>query len=106
LRTPELTEAILDGIVLGESLAGLGRRPDMPSAATLYTWVASDEEFARQVDQACDHREHWFDDQFSMLVDAPGPATLKAWRARVAPLSRRRGQLRTRPGRKWRSPTD
>jgi hypothetical protein len=103
LRTPELTEAILDGLVLGESLASLGRRPDMPSAATLYAWVAQDEAFARQVVQACDQREDWYDDQMVMLDDAPDPATMKAWRARIAPLVRRRGQLHPRPGRKWRS---
>ena len=102
-RTPELTEAILDGIVLGESLASLARRPDMPSAPTLYAWVAADEAFARQVDQACDLRELWLEDQVNRLADAPAPPTLKEWRARVSPALRRRGQLTTRPGSRWRT---
>jgi hypothetical protein len=105
-RTPELIEAILDGIVEGESLASLGRRPDMPCAGTLYNWVASDAAFAREVALACDHREDWYDDQFALLVEAGGPATLEAWRERIAPLRARHARLQNRPGRKWRNRAD
>jgi hypothetical protein len=100
--TPELTEAILGGIVEGESLASLGRRPDMPCAGTLYGWVARDREFAGEVAQACDHREDWYEDQFLMLMDAAGPATIEALRQRMAPLRGRHARLQNRPGRKSR----
>lgn len=99
--TPELTEAILGGIVEGESLAGLGRRPDMPSAATLYGWVARDREFAREIAQACDHREDWYRDQLVEIADQAGSLGVAEARRRMAPLLRRLGRLTKRPGKRW-----
>lgn len=94
--TPELTQFIADEIRQGESLASLGRRPDMPCVATLYSWVRKHAAFAAEIAQACDDREDWFTDQVMMLADGPGE--LKDRYRRIAALKYRLGRLQNRPG--------
>ncbi|MDO9430079.1 MAG: hypothetical protein Q7T84_02135 [Phenylobacterium sp.] len=96
--TPALTQLIADEIRQGESLSSLGRRPDMPCAATLYAWVRKQPAFAAEIAQACDDREDWFTDQVMMLADGPGE--LKDRYRQIAALKYRLGRLQNRPGAK------
>ncbi len=94
--TPELTQMIVDEIRQGESLSSLGRRPDMPCAATLYAWVRKQPAFAAQIAQACEDREDWFTDQVMMLADGPGE--MKDRYRQISALKYRLGRLQYRPG--------
>lgn len=96
--TPALREAILDGIVLGESLRSLGRREDMPCAATLYAWVRKDEAFAAAVAQACVDREDLYRDQLLAIAERVKPGGVGAARREMGPLWGRLKRLRRRPG--------
>jgi len=96
--TPELTEEVVARIVEGGSLRSLARDPDMPCAGTLYAWAARRPEFARAVARACEHREDWYVDQMLLAVEAAGPESARARRARVAPWSRQLARLKKRPG--------
>jgi terminase small subunit-like protein len=85
----------------GASLASLGREADTPSKATLYRWAGKHPEFAREIAQACDDRQHWYLDQIAEIAEAVTPGTVKETRQRMSPLTRRLGQLSQRPGKKW-----
>jgi hypothetical protein len=102
LRTPQMTEAILDRIVMGGSLRSIGREPGMPKRRTLESWIAKDAAFSAEVARACDHREDWYIDQMTLIADAAGPVSRAELRRRMSPLARQRARLQNRPGRKWR----
>jgi hypothetical protein len=93
--TPQLTEVIAGEIRMGQSLASLGRRPDMPCAATLYAWVRKQPDFAAEIAQACEDREDWYVDQVMMLAQGSGALTN---RRQIAELQRQLGRLQHRPG--------
>ncbi|WP_372782174.1 hypothetical protein [Phenylobacterium sp.] len=97
-RAAELTEAITSKIVTGASLCGLGREPEMPCAATLLRWFHRWPDFAREIDEACEFRDWWFDDQILAIGERHGPLGLAAARREAAPLERRMNGLAKRPG--------
>lgn len=96
--TPEMTEAIVDGLVQGESLRSLAARPDMPSARAMYAWVRTKPEFAAAVAQACVDREDWYQDQIFEIEMTATPGTTRDVRRRTAPLRKQLTRLRKRPG--------
>jgi len=100
-RRRAVLEPLLNGIVRGGSLNSLSGKNGLPCRATLYAWVRRDPAFAREVAQACDDREDWYTDQMQIIADEAGPISVADARRRVAPLSRRLGQLRGRPGKRW-----
>ncbi|MGH6964203.1 MAG: hypothetical protein ACREE0_06950 [Phenylobacterium sp.] len=106
LRTPQMTEAILDRIVMGGSLRSIGREPGMPKTRTLESWIARDAAFSAEVARACDHREDWFIDQMTLIADEAGPISQAELRRRWSPLARQHARLQNRPGRKWRGNFD
>lgn len=95
--TPQLAEAVADEIRMGQSLASLGRRPDMPCASTLYAWVRKRPDFAAEIAQACEDREDWYVDQVMMLAQGSGALTN---RRQIIALQRQLGRLQHRPGAK------
>jgi hypothetical protein len=100
--TPELAEAVLDGIVMGGSLRSLGGTGGLPCARTLYNWVRTRPRFAEAVAQACVDREDIYVDavvEAAMQVDVTG---VKAARARMGALKKQLTRLRKRPG--WKRP--
>lgn len=98
LCTPQMIEAIVDGIVQGESLRSLGRRPDMPSERAMSNWVRTRPEFAAAVAQACVDREDWYQDQIFEIELTATPGTMREVRRRTAPLRKQLTRLRKRPG--------
>jgi hypothetical protein len=105
LRTPAMTEAIVDRIIEGGSLRSIGREPGMPKARTLYSWIAKDAAFSAQVARACDDREDWYIDQMTVIADEAGAVSADELRRRMSPLARQHARLENRPGRKWRRPS-
>jgi hypothetical protein len=101
--TPKLYDAVRDGLVQGESLRSLSQRRDMPCARTLYAWVAKRPEFAAMVERACEGRVDWFFDHMLEMTGSGPPMSIKAMRARTAPLVRQEVRLRKRPGWKRRA---
>jgi len=98
LCTPELTGAIVDLIVEGESLRSLSRRPGMPSQKAMYNWHRTRPEFAAAVDQACEDREDWYREAILEVAQGPWPGSVRAANKRLAPLVKQMTRLRKRPG--------
>lgn len=98
LCTPEMTEAIVEGIIEGASLRSLAARPDMPSARAMYGWIRTRPDFAAAVARACEHREHWYLDQIHMIEIAV-PGGTRETRRLTAPFRKQLTRLRKRPGR-------
>lgn len=98
-RCAALTPAIVDHIREGGSLLSVSREPGMPTANTLYRWMAEHPDFAEAVTVACEDREDWYLDRMVDIVEARGGATPAARRA-ASGLSRQLARLRNRPG-KW-----
>lgn len=96
--TPALSDAIVAGIIGGESLRSLGRRAGMPCAATLYAWVRKDAAFATAVARACVDREDRFHDQLLAIAERAQPGGVGAARREMGPIQGRLGRLRRRPG--------
>jgi terminase small subunit-like protein len=96
--TLELTAEIGERIAMGVSLRSLAAEPGMPSAATLYAWVAKSPAFAAEVARAGDWREEVLADQMLDICGRDGPLGLEAARAAAASLRLRVNQLAKRPG--------
>ena len=99
-RTPALREAILDHIVEGGSLHSFSHLPGAPHSATLYRWVADDQDFRLAVQQACVYREGWYADQIYDLAMSVRPGTVTATKRRMGRLKAQLCRLRNRPGKK------
>jgi hypothetical protein len=94
-------EPLLDGIVSGGSLHSLGGEDGLPHRDTLYRWAARSPDFAREIAQACDHREDWYTDQLQLIAEEAQHIGADEARRRMAPLRRQLGRLSQRPGKKW-----
>ena len=96
--TRRLQAKILEALIGGESLRSLGRRADMPCAATLYAWVRKDAAFAAAVAQACVDREDHFRDQLLAIAERTRPGGVGAARREMGPIWGRLRRLARRPG--------
>jgi len=96
--TAELRDEIGQRIVMGGSLRSVAAQAGMPSARTLYAWVARWPEFAREVARACKIREVFLNDRMIEIAVRNGPFGLAATKREAAPLQRRANQLGKRPG--------
>ena len=106
LRTPQMTEAIVDRIIEGGSLRSIGREPGMPTTRTLENWIARDADFAAEVGRACEDRQDWYIDQMTVIASDAGRISAAELRRRMSPLRRQHARLQNRPGRKWRGNAD
>ena len=104
-RVPRRMSAALDpllsGIVQGGSLQSLASRDGLPCRGTLYNWTRRSPDFAREIAQACDHREDWYTDQLRIIAEEAQHIGAGKARRRMAPLLRRLGRLSQRSGKKW-----
>ena len=96
--TPQLTERVMEAILMGGSLRSAGRAPGMPHPVTLYGWVRTRRDFAEAVQQACVDREDWFADAELTAAEEATPETMAQARRRIGEIRRRRGQTRRYPG--------
>jgi hypothetical protein len=94
----QITDEVTDRIVVGGSLRSLARDADMPSAGTLYKWVARFPDFAAEVARACEIREWGLNDRMLDICHRNGPFGLAATKREAAPLQLRVNQLAKRPG--------
>jgi len=100
-RRKAALEILCDRIVQGGSVHSLGGRHGLPASKTLYRWINTDPDFAREVARACDIREDWYRDKMIEVLDKSGPISGAEMRRRLAPLSRQLGSLKNRPGKRW-----
>jgi hypothetical protein len=56
---------------------------------------------ARDIAQACDHRQDWYADQLLEIADDADRLGVAEARRRMAPLERQLGRLTQRPGKRW-----
>lgn len=100
-RMAAVIDPLRDRIIEGGSLHSLGGRHGLPSRGTLYNWVGRSPDFARDIAQACDHREDWYADQLLEIADDADRLGVAEARRRMAPLERQLGRLTQRPGKRW-----
>ena len=104
LCTPEMTDLVVEGLLMGASLRSLSEVPGMPSQGAMYAWVRGRSDFAEAVAWACELRPEWYADQ---ILDASRAAHLCGTRETqrvIGQLSAQETRLRKRPGwkrRKW-----
>ncbi len=101
-RMAAVLDTLRDAIVEGGSIRSLAGTRGLPCRATLYRWVRRSPDFARQIADACDHREDWYTDQMQMIADEVGILGVAEARRRMAPLVQQLGRLSQRPGMKGR----
>jgi transposase-like protein len=100
LWSEELQAEIVGRIIEGGSLRSIAADRAMPSARTLYNWVAKKPDFAAAVARACKHREDWYRDNMFEIAKAATEATLASDLKRLSQFRRQAARLRHRPGRK------
>ncbi|MFL5298501.1 MAG: hypothetical protein ACJ798_19150 [Phenylobacterium sp.] len=86
-------EALLARICAGESLSRICRDPDMPVAATVYTWREARPEFAEALAVAFDLRAEGFFDRGWELAEAATPETAYLTHVRLMQLRWHVGKL-------------
>jgi hypothetical protein len=93
-----LADDVVDHIVEGGSFASYSRAPDGPTRATLRRWFRRDADFAARVSDACEDREHWYEDQILMAAERTPPGPVAEMNRAVGSLKRHLVRLRHRPG--------
>lgn len=98
LLTPKMEETIVEGLMQGESLRSLSRKPGMPSQKAMYNWVRDRTGFAKAVAEACEIRAEWYGDEIAAAARDVFAVGLKETKRRMGRLSAQETRLRKRPG--------
>lgn len=94
-------EPLVDAIRQGHTVRSAAGRRGLPPRRTLCDWIARDPAFAQRLAAAYDDREERLADLLTDAIDASPDLSARDLRRRLAPLLRRRGQARRRPGKTW-----
>jgi len=97
--TLEKGDEVCFAIVEGAALSEVVRRPGMPSAKVVYTWLRTQPEFRRQYRLACEVRADLFRDMALETVGVCTEATVRDAKRRLRELEGRIGRMAPR---KWR----
>jgi hypothetical protein len=78
--TPEIAEAICDGIIEGKSIKTICKADELPSHTTVFKWLASNREFADLYARAKDiQAEVMSEDLLDIVDDGTNDWTLKTF---------------------------
>jgi len=83
IRTPEVEEAILDGLMSGLSLVKVCEQEGMPERTTVCKWMASDEDFSTRCARAREFQADLSDDKLNDIVEKVEAGLLAPDQARV-----------------------
>lgn len=67
--TEERAQSIIKGLTEGRSLASICSDPGMPSFASVWNWVSSNEEFYREIARAREIGTHYLADECIKIAD-------------------------------------
>lgn len=67
--TEERAQRIIKGLSSGKSLAAVCEEPGMPSFASVWNWVSSNEEFYREIARAREIGTHYLADECIKIAD-------------------------------------
>lgn len=97
--TGEKGDAVCIAIVEGAALSHVVKRPGMPSAKVVYTWLRTQPEFRRRYRLACEMRAELFRDEALEAAMACTEGTVRQVKRRLRELE---GQVGRMAPRKWR----
>lgn len=83
IRSPELEEAVLAGLMSGKSLVQVCRAVGMPDRTTVFRWMAADDEFATRCARARVIQADALEDDMASIEDRTLSGELDAAAARV-----------------------
>jgi len=92
-QTPEVEEAIIDGLMSGLSLVKVCDAEDMPNRRTVLRWFDADEAFAAKCARARTMQADLMDDRILDLIDNVTPESAQADRVKLAGLQWRAAKL-------------
>jgi len=82
-RTPELLDAICDGIACGKSLNRVLSEPGMPGYSTVCVWLAKDPEFREQYSRAREAQADFIADEILDIADGGNNYSVERDRLRI-----------------------
>lgn len=92
-RTPEMEEAIINGLVDGFSLVQICAGDNMPNRRTILRWMEDDQAFATRCARAREIQADLMDDKIIQLIDDVNVENASAMRVKLAALQWRAAKL-------------
>lgn len=96
IYSPELADAVLDGLVEGRALHLICAEPGMPSMRTFFRWVKADPLFAADYRLAREVQAHRYFDEVGEVAKAATPRTAYLARVRIDALKWQAARLAPR----------
>ncbi|MFI3903973.1 terminase small subunit protein [Ochrobactrum sp. S1502_03] len=92
-RTPEMEEAIINGLMDGYSLVQICASDTMPNRRTILRWMEDDEAFATRCARAREIQADLMDDKIIQLIDDVNVENASAMRVKLSALQWRAAKL-------------
>ncbi len=92
-RTPEMEEAIINGLMDGYSLVQICASDTMPNRRTILRWMEDDEAFASRCARAREIQADLMDDKIIQLIDEISVENAPAMRVKLSALQWRASKL-------------
>lgn len=92
-RTPEMEEAIINGLMDGYSLVQICKPNTMPNRRTILRWMEDDEAFATRCARAREIQADLMDDKIIQLIDEVNVENASAMRVKLSALQWRASKL-------------
>ena len=93
VKTPEMEEAIINGMMEGLSLVKVCAAKGMPHRATVLRWQIEDDAFATKCARAREMQADLMDDKIADLIDTVTPESAPADRIKLSALQWRASKL-------------
>lgn len=92
-RTPEMEEAIINGLMDGYSLVQICAPDNMPNRRTILRWMEDDEAFASKCARAREIQADLMDDKIIQVIEEVNTENAPAMRVKLAALQWRASKL-------------
>lgn len=92
-RTPEMEEAIINGLMDGLSLVQICASDNMPNRRTILRWMEDDEAFATRCARAREIQADLMDDKIIQLIEDVNVENASAMRVKLSALQWRAAKL-------------
>ncbi len=92
-RTPEMEEAIINGLMDGYSLVQICASESMPNRRTILRWMEDDEAFATRCARAREIQADLMDDKIIQLIEDVNVENASAMRVKLSALQWRAAKL-------------
>ena len=92
-RTPDMEEAIINGLMDGQSLVQICASDNMPNRRTILRWMEDDEAFATRCARAREIQADLMDDKIIQLIEDVNVENASAMRVKLSALQWRAAKL-------------